>query len=116
MDGTEFGFVFGCVLLAGGIIAFFSLRQFVCGLIAWVGFVLAPYLAFAGLNLDFKREGGVIAGIIVLASMPLGFIVTWVAAHLLLPKTLLKNVTKKTRRIIGVAIGCVAVVIIVACV
>ena len=115
MSGTEAGFVAGWLLLAGGIIAFFSLRQALCGLLALIGGFAFPSLALSGLNSGFSREGGIVAAVIILAAIPVGFVVTWVAAHLLLPGQLLKKVPPALRKVAGASLFGLAIVIIVAC-
>lgn len=101
-----------CLFVFGAIV-FFSPRQAVCSLIALLCLVIVPTILFSGMG-PFKREGGIIGGIILLGSMPIAYAGGWIAAHFALPSNLLGKVEKKQRRIAGGAIMAFSLVVLAA--
>lgn len=107
------GFILAACPFLFGLLVFLSPRQALCSLVALTGAVVIPMILFSGVT-EFKREGGMIAGMLILISLLVAYLVSWLVAHLLLPKTLFGKISKKAKRTAGVSIMAFSFIILAA--
>ena len=101
---SAFGIILFLMVFIPGILAFFSLRQTLCSLIAWIA-----VLAFSELGLTklvvlsdalFSDSDKKI--LIPLYGLVVCYSLSWMVMHFILPKTLFSKVSKKGKVVVGI--------------
>ena len=101
--------LFELTVFIPGIVTFFSLRHAICSCVALIAMIVgsAPVgFLYKGGNL--WPENDAVAILTILCSMVACYSLSWVTMHFVLPKTLLSQVSKKVRWIVGAALSVTA--------
>ena len=101
---TIFAMASWLMILIPGVVAFFSLRHAIFSFVALI-VVTAVTTFVLPINGFFclQREANLSDGLLTISGMTICYLSSWVAMYFILPKTLLSNVSRKVRGIVGTA-------------
>ena len=99
---TIFAIAFWLMAFIPGVVAFFSLRHAIFSFIALiVTQVVTTFVSPINGFFCLQREVNLSDGLLTISGMAICYSSSWIAMHFVLPKTLLSNVSRKIRVIVG---------------